>query len=251
VSFRVVIPARHGSSRLPGKPLVKIAGTPLVCHTCRRALESGADEVWLATDDERIGKAVAGMDVRLAMTSSAHASGTDRIAEVATREGWDVDDIVVNLQGDEPLMPAEAINAVAGALSADPDVALSTLAIRLHDAGLFHDPHVVKLVTDAAARALYFSRAPIPRPRNSERELPGEALRHVGLYGYRVAALHRLSAEPPCEMEREEGLEQLRALWLGLAIRVEVFEDIPLAAVDTPGDIARVEQFLHTVNRPA
>ncbi len=219
---------------------------PLVCHTCRRALESGADEVWLATDDERIGAAVADMDVRLAMTSSAHASGTDRIAEVAARESWEEEAIVVNLQGDEPLMPAEAIDAVAGALSADPEAALSTLAIRLHEASLFQDPHVVKLVTDAAAHALYFSRAPIPRPRDTERDLPGEALRHVGLYGYRVAALRRLSAEPPCDMEREEGLEQLRALWLGLPIRVEIFEDIPLAAVDTAEDLARVEQLLRT-----
>lgn len=248
MSFRVVIPARHGSSRLPGKPLIEIDGAPMIRHTCARALESQAREVWLATDDERIAEAVRDMEVRVAFTSGAHASGTDRIAEVAEREGWEQRQIVINLQGDEPLMPARAIDAAANALSADPRAAMSTLAIRLHEAALFGDPHVVKLVTDGAGRALYFSRAPVPRPRDSDRELPSEALRHVGLYGYRVEALRRLSAEPPCEMEREEELEQLRALWLGMRIRVEIFDDIPLAAVDTADDVARIEGLLRAAS---
>lgn len=244
MNFRVVIPARQGSSRLPGKPLVKVAGAPLIRHVCMRALESAAGEVWLATDDERIAAACEGLDVRAAMTSSAHASGTDRIAEVAAREGWTEKDIVVNLQGDEPLMPARAINAVASALAGDAAAEMATLAIRLYDPALFRDPHVVKLVTDAAGHALYFSRAPVPRPRVEERELPAEALRHVGLYAYRAAALARLAAEPPCDMERAEGLEQLRALWLGMTIRVELADAIPLAAVDTADDIARVNRLL-------
>ncbi len=244
MSFRVVIPARQGSSRLPGKPLVEIAGAPLIRHVCRRALESAAEEVWLATDDERIGAACAGLDVRTAMTSPAHASGSDRVAEVAAAESWADEDIVVNLQGDEPLMPARAINAVATALAGDGEADMATLAIRLHDPELFRDPHVVKLVADGQGRALYFSRAPIPRPRAPEREMPGEALRHVGLYAYRVRSLARFAAEPPCDMERAEGLEQLRALWLGMRIRVEVIAEMPLAAVDTPEDIARAARLL-------
>ncbi len=244
MSFRLVIPARHGASRLPGKPLREIAGAPLVRHVCRRALESEADEVWLATDDARIGEACAGLDVQVAMTSAAHASGTDRIAEVAAREAWPEEDIVVNLQGDEPLMPARAINTVAAALAGDGAADMATIALRLHDPGLFDDPHIVKLITDSAGHALYFSRAPIPRPREPDRELPAQALRHVGLYAYRVGALARLAAEPPCDMERDEGLEQLRALWLGIAIRVEVVAAMPLAAVDTAEDITRVESIL-------
>ncbi|MDN5863719.1 MAG: 3-deoxy-manno-octulosonate cytidylyltransferase [Gammaproteobacteria bacterium] len=244
MSVRVVIPARYGSSRLPGKPLVEIAGKPLVCHVCERGLESRAEEVWLATDDERIAAAVEDMPVRVALTSGVHASGTDRIAEVAARENWEDEDIVVNLQGDEPLMPADAIDAVAASLQANPEAEMATLAVRLYEAELFADPHVVKLVTDTNGDALYFSRAPIPRPREADRELPAEALRHVGLYAYRVAALARLAAEPPCAMEREEGLEQLRALWLGMRIRVEVADEIPMTSVDTAKDIARTERWL-------
>ncbi|MGH8162326.1 MAG: 3-deoxy-manno-octulosonate cytidylyltransferase [Gammaproteobacteria bacterium] len=244
MSFRVVIPARHGSSRLPGKPLIEVAGAPLIRHVCLRALESAAEEVWLAIDDERIGAACAGLDVHVALTSPAHASGSDRIAEVAAREGWSDEDIVVNLQGDEPLMTARAIDAAAAALAGDGDAEMATLAIRLHDSALFHDPHVVKLVADGRGYALYFSRAPIPRPRTAGSELPAEALRHVGLYAYRARALARFAAEPPCDMERAEGLEQLRALWLGMTIRVEVVGEMPLAAVDTPEDIARVARLL-------
>ncbi|MGH8224793.1 MAG: 3-deoxy-manno-octulosonate cytidylyltransferase [Gammaproteobacteria bacterium] len=244
MSFRVVIPARHGASRLPGKPLIEIAGRPLIQHVCERALASSAAEVWVATDDERIVAACAGLGVKTALTSTAHASGTDRIGEVVAREGWGDDDIVVDLQGDEPLMPASAIDAVAAALAADAEAGMATLAVRLHDAERFCDPHVVKLVTDGAGRALYFSRAPIPYPRDGGSDLPQEALRHVGLYAFRVATLARLVAEPPCDMERAEGLEQLRALWLGVRIRVEVVAEMPLAAVDTAADIARVERLL-------
>lgn len=244
MKFRVLIPARHDASRLPGKPLVDIAGKPLIRHVCERALESAADEVWVATDDERIATVCAGLGVQVAMTAATHASGTDRIAEVAAREGWADDDILVDLQGDEPLMPAAAINTVAEALAADPEAGLSTLAVRLFDDEAFRDPHVVKVVLDEAGRALYFSRAPIPWPRDPAGGRPRERLRHVGIYGFRAGALRRLAGEAPCDMEQAESLEQLRALWLGMRIRVEVVEDIPSASVDTPADVKRVAALL-------
>ncbi len=244
MSFRVVIPARHDASRLPGKPLVHVAGRPLIQHVCQRALESSAEEVWVATDDERVAEACGPLNVHTAITSRAHASGTDRIAEVAVRQGWSDQAVVINLQGDEPLMPPEAIDAAAEALTGDSQASMSTLAVRLFDVEPFRDPHVVKVVTDRTSAALYFSRAPIPRPRDPDVELPPEALRHVGLYAYRVEALRRLAAEPPCDMERAEGLEQLRALWLGMRIRVEVVEEVPHAAIDTPADVERVERLM-------
>lgn len=244
MNFRVVIPARYGSGRLPGKPLIPLAGEALIRHVCARAFASLADEVWVATDDERITAACEGLGVRVAMTSSAHVSGTDRIAELAHRSGWRESDIVVNLQGDEPLMPAAAINLVAETLAADPDAAMATLACRLRREQAFHDPHVVKLVTDRAGYALYFSRAPIPWPREEGADLPPEILRHVGLYAYRVGTLDQIATEPVCALERAEGLEQLRALWLGLRIRVAVGIQVPNIAIDTPEDIPRAEALL-------
>lgn len=239
-----MIPSRYGATRLPGKPLVEIAGRPLVVHVCERARASGASEVWVATDDERIAAACRDAGVRVAMTSSAHPTGTDRIAEVAAREGWPKDAVVVNLQGDEPLMPPDVIDAVAGALAADPEADVATVAVRLFDAERFRDPGVVKVVGDSRGRALYFSRAPIPWPRDAQVELPSEVLRHAGIYAFRVGALARFAAEPPCDLERAEGLEQLRALWLGMRIRIEVAEDVPIAAIDVPEDVARVEALM-------
>jgi len=244
VNFRVVIPARYGSGRLPGKPLIPLAGRPLIRHVCARAFESLASEVWVATDDERIAAACEGLGVQVAMTSSAHASGTDRIAELAARSGWRETEIVVNLQGDEPLMPPAAINLVAETLAADPDAAMATLACRLRQEQAFHDPHVVKLVTDRAGYALYFSRAPIPWPREAGADLPPEILRHVGLYAYRAGTLEQIATEPVCALERAEGLEQLRALWLGLRIRVAVGIQVPSIAIDTPEDLPRAEVLL-------
>lgn len=246
MNFRVLIPARHDASRLPGKPLVEIAGKPLILHVCERALESAAAEVWVATDDERIAAACTALEVRVAMTSPAHASGTDRIAEVAAREGWDENDILVDLQGDEPLMPPTAINTVAEALAADPEAGLSTLAARLYEAERFRDPNVVKVVVNAQGRALFFSRAPIPWPRNAGLDIPREVLRHIGIYGFRVGVLRRLANEAPCALEQTEALEQLRALWLGLSIRVAVIDDIPSASVDTAADVERVAMLLKT-----
>ena len=242
--FRVVIPSRYGAQRLPGKPLADIGGRPLVLHVCDRAKESGAAEVLVATDDARIRDACQGDGFSVELTSPNHASGTDRIAEVATRRGWDDDDIVVNLQGDEPLMPSTNIEQVARLLESGAD--MSTLCTPIHDLTEFLNPSVVKVVADGQGRALYFSRAPIPWYRDgaagglgSQQHYQG-ALRHIGLYGYRVSALKRLAATPPCELEQLEKLEQLRALWLGMNIAIDVARDFPGPSVDTPDDLVRV-----------
>lgn len=242
--FRVVIPSRYGAQRLPGKPLADIGGRPLVLHVCDRAKESGAAEVLVATDDARIRDACQGDGFSVELTSPNHASGTDRIAEVATRRGWDDDDIVVNLQGDEPLMPSTNVEQVARLLESGAD--MSTLCTPIHDLTEFLNPSVVKVVADGQGRALYFSRAPIPWYRDgaagglgSQQHCQG-ALRHIGLYGYRVSSLKRLAATPPCELEQLEKLEQLRALWLGMNIAIDVARDFPGPSVDTPDDLVRV-----------
>lgn len=240
--FRVVIPARYASERLPGKPLVELAGRPLIEHVYRRAVESGAGEVLVATDDARIAAACEAFGATAVMTGSQHASGTDRIAEVAALRGWDDDAVVVNLQGDEPLMPPELIARTAAALRAGAaDVA--TLAAPIGDAAEFSNPNAVKVVCDARGRALYFSRAAIPARRTEVTEAP-LGLRHIGLYVYRVGALRTLAATPPCALEQIEKLEQLRALWLGMSIAVEVVEAAPPGGVDTPEDAVRVAPLL-------
>lgn len=242
--FRVVIPSRYGAQRLPGKPLADLGGRPLVLHVCERARESGAAEVLVATDDARIRDTCARAGVTVEMTSADHASGTDRIAEVAARRGWDDDDLVVNLQGDEPLMPPADIEQVARLLETGVD--MSTLCTPIHDLAEFLSPNVVKVVADGQGRALYFSRAPIPWNRDgatggiaSQQQHHG-ALRHIGLYGYRVSALKRLAATPPCELELLEKLEQLRALWLGMCIAIDVARELPGPSVDTLEDLKRV-----------
>lgn len=251
--FRVVIPARYDSQRLPGKPLRLLAGRPMIAHVWERALESGAREVLVATDDDRIRAAVEELGGRAVMTSAACASGTDRIAEVAAREGWGDDEIIVNLQGDEPLMPGALIRRAAGALAAAPSAAIATLVTRLRDARDLFDPNVVKVVAGDDGHALYFSRAPIPWARDAfadpgaeKRELPAGVafLRHLGLYAYRPVALRIVTAAGPQPCERTESLEQLRALELGLAIAVALVEEAPGHGVDTEADLARVERLL-------
>lgn len=249
MSFRVVIPARYASTRLPGKPLREIAGRPLLAHVHDRARESGADEIVVATDDARIERAARGFGARTLMTSAAHASGTDRIAEVVDRLGWPDDVMVVNLQGDEPLIAPAAIRQVASVLESASDAALATLCTPLESLAEFLDPNVVKVVTDARGAALYFSRAPLPWPRD---RIGGEgrpdsfahARRHIGLYAYRAATLRRLATLPECEIERVERLEQLRALWNGLVIQVAVADGIPQSGVDTDEDLVRVGALL-------
>lgn len=249
--FRVVIPARFGSTRLPGKPLKLLAGRPMLQWVYESAVASGAAEVVIATDDDRIIAAAGlfGADARL--TSLTHLSGTDRVAEVALQSGWKDDDVVVNLQGDEPLMPQALVAQVAGVLQQHPDAHVGTLASRISSVKEFMDPGVAKVVTDTQGRALYFSRAPIPWGRDSapagiasQRGYQG-ARRHIGLYAYRVSALRRLSLLPPTQLELLEKLEQLRALENGMEIRVADAVAPPGPHVDTPEDLVRVELLMN------
>lgn len=251
--FVVAIPARFDASRLPGKPLRPLAGEPLVLHVARRALAAGAREVWVAADDERIVQALAGSGVQVALTAASHASGTDRLAECADIAGWDDGTIVVNLQGDEPFAPAAGIDAVAATLAAS-QAPMSTLATAIADVGELLDPNVVKLVRGDDGHALYFSRAPIPWPRDAfarDRDnLPegGPWLRHIGIYGYRAGFLRRFAKMPPGRLEQVESLEQLRALESGHRIAVALTPEPFPPGVDTPGDLARAERHFREVN---
>jgi len=245
-AFRVVVPARHASSRLPGKPLADIAGKPMVVRVLERASAAGASEVWVATDHEGVRDAVLAAGGRVQMTRADHPSGTDRLAEVATALGWDDDDIVVNVQGDEPLIDPALIAAVADTLAADASAAIATAAHPIHDVEEMFNPNVVKVVCDAHERAMYFSRAPIPWARDAwadaRQTLPPDlpVLRHVGLYAYRVSFLRRYASLVPAPVEHWEALEQLRALWHGFPIRVLRLESAPAAGVDTLEDLVRV-----------
>lgn len=207
-------------------------------------MESGAAEVIIATDDTRIVSACRKFSADVCTTAAAHASGTDRIAEVARMREWDHNDIVVNLQGDEPLMPPADIAQVAELLLLDERAVIATLATPIKSHAEFVDPAVVKVVHDAQGRALYFSRQPIPASRDAAGSTPACALRHLGLYAYRVSALEQLSGSPSCDLENLERLEQLRALWLGLTIRVDVAREIPGRGVDTREDLEAVSQQL-------
>ncbi|HVI60072.1 MAG TPA: 3-deoxy-manno-octulosonate cytidylyltransferase [Luteimonas sp.] len=257
--FIVAIPARHDASRLPGKPLRLLAGEPLVLHVARRALAAGAREVWVAADDERILRALEGSGVRATLTSRAHASGTDRLAECADIAGWRDDQVVVNLQGDEPFAPAAGIRAVAATLAGS-GADMATLAAQITDPDVLFDPNAVKIVlaggalSDAHAGgewhdALYFSRAPIPWHRDAfarDRRvlMPGECLRHIGIYGYRAGFLRRFAKMPPGRLEQIESLEQLRALEAGHRIAVALTPEPFPPGVDTPSDLARAERHL-------
>ncbi len=244
--FVVAIPARYASTRLPGKPLALIHGEPMVLHVARRALDAGASEVWVATDDARIAQAVAGLDgIHVAMTDPNHASGTDRLAECARQAGWAEEVIVVNLQGDEPFAPAEGIRAVATAL-ADSGAPMSTLATPVEDAPTLFDPNVVKLVRNVNGDALYFSRAPIPWHRDgfaaSREVLPaGNWLRHIGIYGYRAGFLQQFASMPAGTLEQIESLEQLRVLEAGFRIAVALSPAPFPPGIDTPEDLVRAD----------
>jgi 3-deoxy-manno-octulosonate cytidylyltransferase (CMP-KDO synthetase) len=248
--YRVVIPARFAAARLPGKPLVRIAGKPMIQWVYERACASSAAEVLIATDDDRIAEAARGFGASVVMTAVTHLSGTDRIAEVARLQHWDDSAIVVNVQGDEPLMPPELIEQVAGLLEQYAGADVGTLATRIVALQAFLDPNVVKVVTDGAQRALYFSRAPIPWNRDgaaaglaSQKSHTG-ARRHIGIYAYRVSALQRLAALPPTALEQLEKLEQLRALENGFDIRVADSQVLPGPDVNTAEDIALAESML-------
>lgn len=244
--FVVAIPARLAASRLPGKPLRLLAGEPLVRHVARRALAAGAREVWVAADDARIAQALEDCGIRVAMTAREHASGTDRLAECARIAGWGDDTAVVNLQGDEPFAPAAGIRAVADLLHAS-GAEMATLAAPVTDIGTLFDPNAVKLVRSANGDALYFSRAPIPWPRDDfadDRSRLPEGhhwLRHIGIYGYRAGFLRRFAAMPPGRLEQVESLEQLRVLEAGHRIAVALTPEPFPPGVDTPDDLARAE----------
>lgn len=246
--FHIVIPARYAASRLPGKPLADILGQPMVVRVAAAASRAGADSVWVATDDERVAAAVRQYGHAAVMTRADHVSGTDRIAEVAEQLQWHDDEVVVNVQGDEPLLDPELIAAVARALHGDPDAAMATAAHALTEATEFFNPNVVKVVCDVRGRALYFSRAPIPWDRDHfarQREaLPRglEAHRHIGLYAYRVSFLRQFGQLAAAPLEQCESLEQLRALWHGYPIQVVIVDHAPAPGVDTLEDLERVRR---------
>jgi 3-deoxy-manno-octulosonate cytidylyltransferase (CMP-KDO synthetase) len=241
--FRVVIPARYASTRLPGKPLQQLAGRTMIEWVYERARRSRADEVIVATEDERIVKAAEGFGAKAAMTSASLESGTDRVAEVARLSAWADADIVVNLQGDEPMMPSTLIDQVAGILESLPQAQMATLAVPIRSYEDFINPNLAKVVADSAGRALYFSRAPIPWNRDEPRSFAG-ARRHMGLYAYRVAALKRIAAFAPSPLEISEKLEQLRALSNGIDIYVADACETPGLEVNTPEDLQRVSALL-------
>lgn len=244
--FKVVIPARHASTRLPGKPLLDIGGLPMIVRVAQRAAQSGADALVVATDHGGIADAVRAHGFEAVMTRSDHATGTDRIAEVAEQLGWSPATVVVNVQGDEPLIDPDLIRQVAQALDQDPESSIATASSAITDSADFFNPAVVKVISDIHGRAMYFSRAPIPWARDafaaSRDTLPAGlgAQRHIGIYAYRVRFLQRNARLDPAPMEQVEALEQLRALWHGYRIRVVADVPMPHAGVDTPDDLERV-----------
>jgi 3-deoxy-manno-octulosonate cytidylyltransferase (CMP-KDO synthetase) len=242
LEFSVAIPARFASTRLPGKPLQLIGGKPMICHVAERALAAGAAEVVIATDDERIAEAVKGAAVRICMTKSEHHTGTDRLSECARQLNWPDDRIVVNLQGDEPFAPAIGIRQVAELLAGSTS-AMATLGVGLASHAEFMNPNVVKLVHDGQGRALYFSRAPIPWPRDAPHSLPAEAMRHIGIYAYRSGFLQQLSRLPVGKLERCESLEQLRVLENGFSIAVAPALAEFRPGVDTWEDLAAANAY--------
>lgn len=251
--FRVVIPARYGSTRLPEKALASIAGKPMVVHVWERAIRSGALEVIVATDNQRIADAITRVGGIAMMTSESHETGTDRLAEVARRRDWSADEIIVNLQGDEPLVPPELPRVLAESLHAHPRAGISTFATPIREARDVFSAHIVKTVLDRNGFALYFSRAPIPFARDSfmdgePEELPINTpyLRHLGLYAYRAGTLAQLAASPRVASEKAESLEQLRALEMGAAIHVTILDEAPPPGVDTAADLERVRQVLES-----
>ncbi|TXL15211.1 3-deoxy-manno-octulosonate cytidylyltransferase [Methylococcaceae bacterium HT4] len=247
-AFKVVIPARYGSSRLPGKPLLNIAGKPMILHVCDRAKEAGAAQIVVATDDIRILDAVKNYGSDAVMTSPSHESGTERLAEVAEIYQWEKEDIIVNLQGDEPLIPAAYIALVANSLAQQTVAGIATLAAEIVLADEVFNPNAVKVVVDKLNYALYFSRAAIPWDREEFQQIDKVAikkntyLRHIGMYAYRVSFLQHYVQWETSVLEKIEMLEQLRILWQGEKILVAKVDKAPEAGVDTQEDLLRVEQ---------
>ncbi|HQS44449.1 MAG: 3-deoxy-manno-octulosonate cytidylyltransferase [Methylotenera sp. 24-45-7] len=248
-SFYVVIPARYASTRLPGKPLLDIAGKPMVVHVADKAKQSGASKIVVATDDARIEAVVQGYGYSAVLTRQDHVSGTDRIAEVAIREAWSDDAIVVNVQGDEPLIDPALIVEVAETLANNKEAVMATACHVLHSKADFLNPNIVKVVLDKNGNALYFSRAPIPYPRDAfatNADVPKDMpiYRHIGLYAYRTKFLKQYAQIPAAAIEQFESLEQLRVLYQGYKIAVAISERAPAAGVDTEADLAYVRSLL-------
>lgn len=243
----VIIPARYASTRLPGKPLLDIAGKPMIQYVVDCARGSGAQRVIVATDDARIRTAVEAFGAEVCMTDVKHTSGTDRIAEVIQRLHLPPDEIIVNLQGDEPLMPPALIKKVVATLVANPSATMASACYPIADRRDLVNPNVVKVVLDANGYAMYFSRSPIPRPRDTIAHggiFVAQAYHHIGLYAYRANFVNRYAAWPPCPLEEIEALEQLRVLWHGEKIIMFETTSAPIAGVDTPEDLARVRLLL-------
>lgn len=241
MSFTVVIPARYGATRLPGKPLLDIAGKPMLEHTYLRALDSDASEVVIATDDERIQKVAEGFGARVCMTKASHVSGTDRIQEVTSQLSMDESDLLVNVQADEPLIPPSVINQVAQNLQQHSEVGIATLCEIIASKDEICDPNSVKVVINQWGHALYFSRATIPWQGSVSAK---NCYRHIGIYAYRVAVLNQFSQWPICELEVTEKLEQLRALYNGVKIHVAVSDECIPPGVDTERDLEVVRAHL-------
>ncbi len=241
-AFHVVIPARFASTRLPGKPLLEIGGKPMVVRVAAQAAQSGAQQIIIATDHAPILAAAEAHGFKASMTRADHSSGTDRIAEVAAQQGWTDDTIVVNVQGDEPLIPPALIRAVAQHLHQHPECAIATACHPIHDEASMRNPNIVKAVADKDGNALYFSRAPIPYPRDvfaQGKPLPPDltVLRHIGIYAYRAGFLRAFGQLAPAAIEQIEALEQLRALWHGYKIGITVTQEAPPSGVDTEADL--------------
>jgi len=251
VEYHIVIPARFASERLPGKVLLELAGRPVLQHVWQRAIESGAKSVTIATDDERVAGAARSFGAQVVMTAHDHQSGSDRIAECARQLGWPDDRLVVNLQGDEPLMPPECLDQVAELLDRSPDCEVASLYWPIAEADEVRNPNAVKVVTDARDRAMYFSRAPIPFARacaTIEEALAAgiEWKRHLGLYAYRLAALYRYTAGAPTPLEQSERLEQLRMMEQGARIVMARARQFIPAGIDTAEDLQRARVFIES-----
>ncbi|MFQ1048547.1 3-deoxy-manno-octulosonate cytidylyltransferase [Avibacterium paragallinarum] len=254
-AFSVIIPARFASSRLPGKPLAEIAGKPMIAHVWQRAKQSGANRVVVATDNNAVADAVRAFGGEVCMTSASHNSGTERLAEVVEKLALPDDEIVVNIQGDEPLIPPVIVQQVADNL-ANNGVKMATLAVPLNEAEELFNPNVVKVVADKTGSVLYFSRAAIPWNRDqfaglsdaqkTQLTLQTPYLRHIGIYAYRAGFIKQYTQWQPTALENIESLEQLRVLWYGEKIHIDIAKEIPAVGVDTPEDLEKVRSIFAT-----
>jgi len=244
INFKIVIPARYASTRLPGKPLLDINGKSMIQHVYERALATGASEIVIATDNATIYDTARNFSATVCMTRDDHVSGTDRLAEVVDQLGWPDDSVIVNVQGDEPMIPPQIITQVAENLVANPEASCASLMTAFHSAELATDPNVVKVVVDARGFALYFSRSVIPFLRDPAHAESVTYYRHIGLYAYRASLLRNYRALPVCELETIEKLEQLRLLWNGFRIHMAEALVVPAHGVDTESDLEKVRALL-------